>query len=45
LRLKVQEVDAALREALGNKAAVGRRFGVTRQAVDAIVKRTPRLVA
>ena len=45
MRLKVQEVDAALREAMGNRAAVARRFGVTRQAVDAIVKRTPSLQA
>jgi len=45
LRLKVQEVDTALREAMGNRAAVARRFGVTRQAVDAIVKRTPSLQA
>ena len=45
MRLKVQEVDAALREAMGNRAAVARKFGVTRQAVDAIVKRTPSLLA
>lgn len=45
MRLKVQEVDAALREAMGNRAAVARKFGVTRQAVDAIVKRTPSLQA
>lgn len=45
MRLKVQEVDAALREAMGNRAAVARKFGVTRQAVDALVKRTPSLQA
>ena len=45
MRLKVHEVDAELRKALGNRAAVGRKLGVTRQAVDALIKRTPSLQA
>ena len=44
-RLTVKGVDAALRKAMGNRAAVGREFGVTRQAVMAMIGRHPQLQA
>ena len=38
-RLTVKGVDEALREAMGNQAAVARKFGVTRQAVASYIER------
>lgn len=43
--LKAKEVEAKLRELHGNMAAVGRHFGVTRQAVFDFVRRRPTLAA
>ena len=40
-RLTVKGVDEALREAMGNQAAVARKFGVTRQAVASYIERHP----
>jgi hypothetical protein len=44
-KLTAASVDAKLREHHGNVAAVGRAFGVTRQAVADFIKRRPVLQA
>jgi len=41
--LKAKDVETKLRECHGNMAAVGRAFGVTRQAVFTFVRARPKL--
>lgn len=43
--LKAKEVESALRQHDGNMAAVGRKFGVTREAVRQFVEKHPSLKA
>src|SRR4051812_3455054 len=43
--LRAKQVDAKIRKLNGNLAAVGRSFGVTRQAVHDFIKKRPALIA
>lgn len=44
-KIKAKQIAGMIRKYRGNLAAVGREFGVTRQAVDDYVKRHPKLLA